>query len=303
MTQAELISIFPPQNSIVERILLIGPDLFRRLEGLAVHECRIFLLLTRGTATLSVGNETIRIHAGHFMDLLVWEPITFMAMSDDIAGWCILPNYEFTNEALNDMKPANSESFKNRHSVPRLTLNENEAAVIEAQLSLFRKCLNDTDHFYRSELCQTYFRSFMLEIGNLMLRKGQAEEESDGVVTRQDMIIMGFLKLVWKYYKEEHNIDFYAGRLCVSAKHLSRVVKDKLGKTPYAVIRDELVQQACFLLKDTTMSIQDISAELHFSEMAAFCKFFKKHNSVSPTMFRASAKKAHQSLLTNINQI
>lgn len=99
-----------------------------------------------------------------------------------------------------------------------------------------------------------------------------------------------FLKLVWKYYRTEHNVDFYAARLCLSSKHLSRVVRGKLGKTPHAVIRDELLQRASYLLKDTKISVQDISAELHFSEMAAFCKFFKKHTGMSPTSFRAAGR-------------
>ena len=96
----------------------------------------------------------------------------------------------------------------------------------------------------------------------------------------------GFLKLVWKYYKTEHNIDFYSERLCLSSKHLSRVVRAKLGKTPYAVIRDELLQRAELLLKDTKMSVKEVAEELHFSEMAAFCKFFKKKHGVSPTAYR-----------------
>ncbi len=291
MKQAELIAKFPPQNSIIDRVLLIRPEQFSSLEGQSVQECRMFLLVCSGSLTISAGSEKMHLHAGNFVDLLLWDPVTFLEMSDDIAAWCLLPNYEFTNESLNDMKPANSESFKKR-SAPMLPLDEKDVLMLETLLRLFASTLSDTEHFYRAEACQTYFRSFMLEIGNLMLRKGQAEEKSDGLVTRQDIIIMGFLKLVWKHYREEHNIEFYAERLCVSAKHLSRVVKSKLGKTPYAVIRDELLQQATYLLKGTTKSIQEISAELHFSEMAAFCKFFKKHKGLSPTAFRSSSRKS-----------
>lgn len=291
MTLSELISRFPSKNSIIDRVLLITPELFTKLNGVAIQECRIFLLIVRGSLSIKIGNDIVRVHAAHLMDILVWEPITFIDMSDDIEGWCLLPNYEFTSEALNDMKPANSESFKNRHSIPQLPLKEKDLNTVETQLKLFANTLNDAEHFYRAEICQTYFRAFILEIGNLMVHKGQAEEMSDGIVTRQDMIVMGFFKLVWRYYKEEHNLEFYANRLCVSSKHLSRVIKAKLGKTPYAVIRDELIQQAIFLLKGTKMPIQDIAAELHFSEMAAFCKFFKKHNGISPRAFRTSEQK------------
>ena len=126
----------------------------------------------------------------------------------------------------------------------------------------------------------------MLEAGNLVQHKKMAQEEADRVENRQDTILRSFLKLVWRYYKSEHNVDFYAGRLCISSKHLSRVVKERLGKTPYAVIRDELLQQATELLRTSKKTVQDISSELNFSEIAAFCKFFKKHTGLSPTSYR-----------------
>lgn len=290
MTQTDLIAEFPPEHSIQDRVLLLNPRLFRSLTGKAVSGCRIFLLVLHGTLSIRIGDgEMLDIEDGQLLDLLVWEPVEFIGMSDGLAAWGLLPNYEFTNESLKDMKPAESESFKNRHSIPRLLLNEKEMLGLETHFRLFCTALSDTGHFYRTELCQSYFRCIMLEIGNLMLRKGYAGE-GDGVVSRQDKIIMGFFRLVWKHYKEEHNIDFYAGRLCVSGKHLNRVVRDKLAKTPYAVIRDELVQHACYLLKNTTMPIQDISSELNFGEMSAFCKFFKKNTGSSPSDFRKSAR-------------
>lgn len=288
MTQTELIKAFPAENSISERVLLIGPELFHNLSNLSIQECRAFFLITNGTLTIRVGTNTTTIFANYFIDLLVWEPVEFIEMSEDLQAWCLLPNYVFTNEALNGLKPADSESFKDRHSIPMLPLECAGTAVLERQLKLLMTTLCNTSHCFRTELCQTYFRSFMLEVGNLMHKKRKIQEDSDGIENRQDIILRSFLKLVWRYYKEEHNVEFYASKLCLSSKHLSRVVSDKLGKTPYAVIRDELLQSASSLLRDTKMSVQEISAELHFSEIAVFCKFFKKHTGMSPTAYRAN---------------
>lgn len=287
MTQAELISKFPTQNSIANRVLLISPDLFPQLKSISVHECRIFLLVTQGTVTVETGYTLNHIEANGFIDMLVWEPISFVDMSPDLQAWCLLPNYLFTNESINGMKPADSESFKDRHTIPLLHLTNEETIILESQLQLLLSALKKQTHFYRTELCQTYFRSLMLEMGNLIQHKRKNTEDTEKVESRQSMIMRNFLKLVWKYYKSEHNIEFYAEKLCLSSKHLSRVVKEKLGKTPHTVIKEELIQRATYLLKNTKMSIQDIASELHFSEMAAFCKFFKKHNGISPTAYRS----------------
>jgi AraC-like DNA-binding protein len=291
MTQAQLIEIFPKKYSIADRVLLVPPAMFNRLKGLSIKECRIFLLVTEGTVTITSGYSQTCLKTNTLTDMLVWDPITFSEMSEDAHAWCIFPNHIFTNESLNEMKPADSESFKDRHSVPVLNLDYAEANVLDKQLNLLLEALGNKEHYYRTELCQTYFRSFMLESGNIRKQRRNINVETESVETRQDTILRSFLKLVWKYYKTEHNLDFYAEKLCLSSKHLSRVVKERLGKTPYSVIRDELLQRAEYLLKDTKLPIQDISADLHFSEMAAFCKFFKKHTGVSPTAFRAASRK------------
>lgn len=287
MTQTELINAFSEDASIPERVLLIAPSAIRQLQGVSVQECRIFILVCEGQVSVQIGSKRIGIEANSLVDMLVWEPVSFIEFSDDVKAWCLLPNYLFTNEALNGLKPADSESFKDRREIPVLSLTADESKLLEHQLEMLGLALADFSNHYRIELSRTYFRSFMLEAGNIVLHKKKAMEETDRVETRQDTILRGFLKLVWKYYKTEHNVDFYSRRLCISTKHLSRVVRERLGKTPHAVIRDELLQQAMELLGTTKKSVQDISAELHFSEMAAFCKFFKKHTTLSPTAFRS----------------
>ena len=286
MKHSELIGYFPPEHSIADRVLLIAPDMMRKMIGVAVNDCRVFILVTQGELTVRTGGRQVTVFANSYVDILAWEPVEFVAISDKASAWCLMPNYEFTNESLNMLKPADSESFKDRLSLPLFILEPTETAVLERQLRMLDGALRDMQHYYRTEMCRTYFRSFMLEIGNIMHHKNTMADESEGVESRQDTILRSFLKLVWRYNRSEHNVDFYAGRLCLSSKHLSRVVREKLGKTPYAVIRDEILQSAIAMLRDTRMPVQEISAELHFSEMAAFCKFFKKHQGVTPTAFR-----------------
>lgn len=52
------------------------------------------------------------------------------------------------------------------------------------------------------------------------------------------------MKLVSKHFAKEHHIEFYADSLCISIKHLTRVIKEMIGKTPHTVICDEITHQA-----------------------------------------------------------
>ncbi len=287
MTQAELISVFPAENSIPSRVLLITPELFDHLLGQSIQECRVFFLVTDGSITIKMGCDRMDLNKNVLVDLYVRDRIQILKFSDDVRAWCLLPNYIFTNESLNGLKPSDSESFKERRKIPMLPLEPPETERLERHLAMLAQALGDFSNYYRIELCQTYFRSFMLEAGNLDQHKKKALKEAERIESRQDAMLRSFLKLVWQHYRSEHNVDFYALRLCITAKHLSRVVKDRLGKTPYAVIRDELLQHGCEELKTSAKSVQEISSELNFSETASFCKFFKKHTGLSPTAYRA----------------
>ena len=105
-------------------------------------------------------------------------------------------------------------------------------------------------------------------------------------ISKRDHITLNFMKLVSKHFMEEHNIDFYAEALCISTKHLTRIVKGMTGKTPHTIICNELIHQAMAMLENDSIPVSQIAEELHFSDQAAFCKFFKKHKKVPPMAYR-----------------
>lgn len=65
-----------------------------------------------------------------------------------------------------------------------------------------------------------------------------------------------------------------------------------MGKTPHTVICDEITHEAMALLDDNSITIGRISEKLSFSDQAAFCKFFKRQVSISPTEYRLKNKKS-----------
>lgn len=179
------------------------------------------LLIVKGNAKIKIRSRVADVGSNVLVDMLVWEPVTFIEFSDDLEAWCLLPNYMFTNESLNGLKPADFESFKDKYSLPMLPLTDEETDLLCRQMKMLSAALSDFSNIYRVELCQTYFRSFMLETGNIVQHKA-VNDDAASVESRRDMIVRNFMKLVWRYYMTEHNVDFYAKRLCLSSKHLSR---------------------------------------------------------------------------------
>lgn len=97
-----------------------------------------------------------------------------------------------------------------------------------------------------------------------------------------------FLSLVQQHFKKERFLEFYADKMEMSAKHLSRSVKAATGFTAVEWIDRFVILEAKVLLKSTTMSVQQISDELNFASQSFFGRYFKKHTGHSPKEFRNS---------------
>lgn len=97
-----------------------------------------------------------------------------------------------------------------------------------------------------------------------------------------------FLALVQENYKKERFLDFYASRLEITPKHLSRTIKNQTGFTAVEWIERFVILEAKVLLKSTNLNIQQISDELNFPSQSFFGKYFKKYTGKSPKEYRNS---------------
>ena len=102
------------------------------------------------------------------------------------------------------------------------------------------------------------------------------------------LVFQQFMKLIHENYSKEHQVIYYADRLCISPKYLSRLCKEISGKSAPEWIDTYIMLDAKNLLKYSTMPIKEIVYRLSFSNQTVFYKFFKKHTGMTPTEYRNS---------------
>lgn len=95
-----------------------------------------------------------------------------------------------------------------------------------------------------------------------------------------------FMSLVQQNFKSERFLEFYADKLQITPKHLSRTIKALTGSTAVEWIERYVILEAKVLLKSTNLNIQQISDELNFPSQSFFGKYFKKKVGLSPKDFR-----------------
>jgi AraC family transcriptional activator of pobA len=108
-----------------------------------------------------------------------------------------------------------------------------------------------------------------------------------GPVIGQDLDrLRRFRLLIESHYLKHWPVERYARLLALSQSSLNRLCQSLTGGTAFDVIQQRLALEARRRLVYVAGSVSAIAAELGFKDAAYFCRFFRKHNGMSPIAFR-----------------
>lgn len=283
----QLCSFVGPEKKIQDKFVMTRETDFQAVTGYSIIGCRIVMLVVAGRLDISINGRTYSLGKNTFVDILEGTRVEFTDRSADLEVYCIFTIRDFLMEVLQNIIPGPKNYLFKIMMNPVVALNDKSCAVMLTQMKLLDGSLADLGHFHREEMIRIYLRGLVLELGNILINeyKWQMPDQS---LNKRELLMANFMDLVWKNFRENREISFYARELCVSSKHLSRMVKEASGRTPHEIIAREVMALSMQLLKDKNILIQQISDVLHFSDQAAFSKFFKKYMKMSPVEYRKS---------------
>jgi AraC-like DNA-binding protein len=117
---------------------------------------------------------------------------------------------------------------------------------------------------------------------------GLAYRARTNAISSRERIVMEFRKLVAGRYAEQKEVSFYASALHITPKYLTEVLQQELGKTAKRFIDEFVMMDAKYLLRQTSLSIQEICYLLGYEDASSFTKMFKKLIGVTPSAYRAA---------------
>jgi AraC-like DNA-binding protein len=104
-------------------------------------------------------------------------------------------------------------------------------------------------------------------------------------VKRSDTFLTDLLQLIDKHYREQHSANYYADKIFMSPRNLSRKVNDSLNTTVKDIINKKLLAEASRLLQ-LNVSITEVAWQLGFKEPQHFTHFYKLHTGIAPSGIR-----------------
>lgn len=282
----ELLQTFPSIRVIKDKIVIATTNELRWLRGKELENCRMYILVCKGHMTVRLNDTVKEVKENSMLDIVENISTRIEETSADLRAYCIAMSYKFMSESLKNLKPFPETYLLDIIKAQVIHFTEDECKTIERQMKMIENTLRNQKNYFREELCRTYFKSFIMEFGNIRLTNEENRKDKQNFMDKHEMLTIDFMRMIRQHAAKEHNVDFYAEKLCISSKHLCRIVKKVLGKTPHDFINHELLQAASSMLEDNTTSIQQIAADLGISDQAAFCKFFKRHMKIPPMEYR-----------------
>ena len=149
---------------------------------------------------------------------------------------------------------------------------------------------------YHSESVQGYFE----ELINLTKTGGGEAETAFRVADRLHKIIRiaamlnknavddeyGMRRLLSTYVHKKLNLDELAEGLHMSKSNMIRIFKKRYGVTPYEYLIELRMETAKILLRDTKLTIREISDKLVFFDEHYFSSIFLKKTGLRPGVYR-----------------
>ena len=114
----------------------------------------------------------------------------------------------------------------------------------------------------------------------------QQAERQQALLSREQTIFDRFIYLVNQHVAREHQIAFYAAKMCLTERYLGTIIRQASGVTAKEWIDRALVARIQVALRHTDKTVAQIADELSFPNPSFFCKYFKRLTGLTPQEFR-----------------
>ena len=170
---------------------------------------------------------------------------------------------------------------------PVITLTDEHIALAKQYFFLANDLLNPA-LANRREAVSSLLASLMYVFGSVWSQNILSAKEAGASASslRLQQIFDRFIQLVTEYHDSERGMAFYADKLCLTPKYLSKLVKQASGRSAPDWIDAFVILEAKNMLKYSDVPIKEIVYKLHFPNQSVFYKFFKTHTGLTPSEYR-----------------
>lgn len=256
---------FPTQSDIVPR-------------RISVYS---FFFLTKGRSIRSKGLDSYDFGENTFFFLPAYQITTHQEICFGSEGYYCHFDMELLNVDYKTKDLINEFTFLEFDAYPIVTINEEAKRNI---LPLLDRLILE---YKAGEKCSMdILRMYLMTLFTELKLFSQSTKSN--ATNAALLITEQYKKALSQYIYEKQKIADYAELLAISPNHLNKCVKITLGKSAHDLLKEMLLLEAKFLLKQSNLNISEIAFKIGRNEISDFGRFFKAQTGMSPSEYRIS---------------
>jgi len=251
----------------------------------------IIIGITEGELDIQIDYESHKAEKNSLVLIMPSHITHFIAGSDNLKGWILTISrlyakmQTFSGQSFSGQKPT-VLSYMQLKKNPLTVFDHDEYQSLYASLEYIKGKMRQQTHVFYQDTVKLALLMFFTDLGNLYFSK--KKYHLTAALSRKEELFSDFQTLLREHCKKQHDVKFYAGKLCITTQYLSSILKEQSGRSASQWIQEALIIEAKGMLKSPRVNVQQVADKLHFPDQSTFGKFFKKHTGISPMAFRKS---------------
>lgn len=251
-------------------------------------------LCKEGEVTLAIDDTTYHVQKNSIIIYFSYSDLHILSHSPNLKGTLIGANLETIQPMLYSVTNFNALFVIKK--VPHQPISETQYNALCQYISLLKTVLTKTspDASHDTETLnkpiaeiahkQAELLSYALMLEVLQCYANVATDNEP--FSRKDEVLQKFVTQLYRKYRQEHEVGYYAEQQYLTTRYFSTIVKERSGKSPSQWIATALLVDSRNLLRSTNMTIKEISDLLCFPNQSYFGKWFKNLTTLSPLDYR-----------------
>lgn len=276
-----------PENTADHVVIIDNVRQFKAIgQGVDVEmDVVMAFFCQKGRAQLTIDGRDVAVGEGQILVLFPSSTITRAVPSDDLEGFMTVASpARLESYILFSKNIWNYISFLRDN--PVITSEGDDDELIRKYIEITRKALTCSSSRYREDLAVSLMQSFIFQLIDIVTLPQHHIASENSMLRRQDTLFLNFLAVVNDSHGRLRFVREAADRLNVTPKYLSMLVVKVSKKPALQWIHDATYAEIERQMKFTNRSIREIAADLNFSNLSFFARFFKAHYGMSPTEYR-----------------
>ena len=242
--------------------------------------------ITEGELDIQIDYISYKAEKNSLILIMPTHITHFIEGSDNLKGWILTITKTFLGtQTFAGQKPT-VLSYMELKKNPLTFFDHDEYQSLFVSLDYIREKMRRQTHVFYQETVKLAMLMFFTDLGDLYFSK--KKYHITATLSRKEELFTDFQTLLREHCKKQHDVKFYAGKLCITTQYLSSILKEQSGRSASQWIQEALVIEAKGMLKSPRINVQQVADKLNFPDQSTFGKFFKKHTGISPMAFRKS---------------